>query len=281
MSDNPDLFWQVNIGDYLRDTQHLNAEEHGAYLLLLMHYWIRGPLPDDDDRLALISRCSSNAWSNAQASVLAFFEHRNGHYHHKRVDRDRASAIERMQKARDKAKAAAEARWGKVSGENLAAQPRQNHASSNATSIPQALHEDMLEECQTETETEVIKRESNAREKSTAEPTLVATLIDPCFTPDETPSVTKAKEQWPPGLFDEELQTFIDHAKANARTQSDWQAAFRTWIKKTNDRMRNNYGTGIPASRANRTGERKSGFARALDDTIAGAGDNQRLLGQA
>lgn len=28
--------------DYLRKTQHLNAEEHGAYFLLMMHCWHNG-----------------------------------------------------------------------------------------------------------------------------------------------------------------------------------------------------------------------------------------------
>ena len=33
------IWMPVYIGDYLRDTQDLSAEEHGVYFLLLMHYW--------------------------------------------------------------------------------------------------------------------------------------------------------------------------------------------------------------------------------------------------
>jgi uncharacterized protein YdaU (DUF1376 family) len=46
------------VGDYLADTADLTAEEYGAYLLLLMHSWKNGPLPNDLSPLARIAALS-------------------------------------------------------------------------------------------------------------------------------------------------------------------------------------------------------------------------------
>jgi len=39
------------VADYLADTAHLGALESGVYLHLIMHYWLKGGLPDDADYL--------------------------------------------------------------------------------------------------------------------------------------------------------------------------------------------------------------------------------------
>lgn len=44
------------VGDYLGDTGHLTTAQHGAYLLLMMHYWRKGELPDDDRQLSKITK---------------------------------------------------------------------------------------------------------------------------------------------------------------------------------------------------------------------------------
>ncbi|EBU7151572.1 hypothetical protein DKU94_23725, partial [Salmonella enterica subsp. enterica serovar Typhimurium] len=51
-------YMQLYIADYLADTMHLSAEEHGAYLLLMFNYWQTGrAIPKS--RLAKIARISS------------------------------------------------------------------------------------------------------------------------------------------------------------------------------------------------------------------------------
>lgn len=97
------------VGDYLGDTMHLRMAEHGAYVLLMLHYWRNGPLPDDDRALAAIARAERKEWAEAGPVVRAFFIPRDGKLHHKRIDAERAKASALA----GKRSAAASARWGK------------------------------------------------------------------------------------------------------------------------------------------------------------------------
>lgn len=79
-------------GDYRADTAHLTAAEHGAYLLLIMHYWDHGSLPDDDARLARIAACSHEEWMAMRPTIRAFF---HDGWKHKRIDSEMAKSLER------------------------------------------------------------------------------------------------------------------------------------------------------------------------------------------
>lgn len=98
------------IGDYLADTMHLTAAEHGAYLLLIMHYWRSGPLPDDDRTLAAIARTERKEWSQISGTVRQFFQAESGRLRHKRIDREMSAAGTHVEQRRAAGKASAEAR---------------------------------------------------------------------------------------------------------------------------------------------------------------------------
>jgi len=95
-------FMPFYIGDYLRDTQHLSAEQHGAYLLLLMACWTYGSLPDDDRQLASIAKLSWRKWLRFSSKFENFFAKKSdGLWHQKRIDLERQRA-ENIREVRSK-----------------------------------------------------------------------------------------------------------------------------------------------------------------------------------
>jgi len=71
------------VGDYLGDTGHLTTAQHGAYLLLMMHYWRKGELPDDDRQLSKITKLPLRTWCEYRATLQDFFHEG---WKHKRID---------------------------------------------------------------------------------------------------------------------------------------------------------------------------------------------------
>lgn len=91
------IYW----ADYLADTMHLNAEQHGAYLLLLAAYWRRGaPLSDDDKYLSAVARLSLKKWKMVRPIVAAFFSQKDGVWTHKRVNLEILRSSDRLKFAR-------------------------------------------------------------------------------------------------------------------------------------------------------------------------------------
>lgn len=135
----PDTWMPIYWGDYLKHTGHLSTVEHGAYLLLIGHYWSSGaPLPDDDAKLRRIAKVETAAqWKKLRPTVAAFFTIGGGVWKHGRVDRELGAASKRSADAKAKAERAAKARWGGQHDDIPEAQlgAFDDDAPSNATSI--------------------------------------------------------------------------------------------------------------------------------------------------
>ena len=116
----------IHIGDYKRDTGHLRAAGHGAYLLLLFHHWSTGSLPDDDDQLSAIACMSPAEWKRARPIIEKFFNRdQPGVWIHGRVEEDLEKAHESYQKR---------AKAGEKGGK---AKAKTEQSSSNATAGPE------------------------------------------------------------------------------------------------------------------------------------------------
>jgi uncharacterized protein YdaU (DUF1376 family) len=85
-----DHWMRFNVGDYLADTMHLSTIQHGAYLLLIMHYFKRGELPVTESGLARIAKIPLRQWRLHSPLVMALFRHDNDAWKHKRIDAERA-----------------------------------------------------------------------------------------------------------------------------------------------------------------------------------------------
>lgn len=112
----------IHIGDYKRDTGHLRAAEHGAYLLLLFHHWSTGELPTDDRQLSAIACMTAAEWRKAKPILSKFFDEG---WRHGRVEEDLAAAKASYEK---RAKAGSEGGKAKAIGKQ---------SSSNATAGPE------------------------------------------------------------------------------------------------------------------------------------------------
>lgn len=73
----------LDVPDYLADTRHLGALEHGIYMLLIMHYWQTGGLPDDEKQLARIACATPTEFRGARPIIEKFFL---PGWKHKRID---------------------------------------------------------------------------------------------------------------------------------------------------------------------------------------------------
>jgi len=231
-----DTWMPLYIGDYLADTMHLQGAEHGAYLLLLMHYWRNGPLPDDDKVLAGIARIKRREWDNEVGpTVRAFFAIQDdGRLHQKRMDEEKM----RAENLSEKRRAAANVRHkpkpttpsnGPIhdmqmhSNEDAIAQQLDTHARTCASASPSQSQR-----------TEERKERGNPAGSSRAH--------------TRTPARGKAlPEDWHPngqafaladslGLDPEDVTTeatkMRDWARHRGEAGKDWDARFANWLRK-------------------------------------------------
>ena len=126
-----DIWMPIYIGDYIRDTQELTAEEHGAYFLLLMHYWQKdGKIGKDINRLSMVSKTTEETTSYLLEN---YFNLNNGNYKNKRADIEMKAAEARSNAARKNI----QKRWDKQKNDTIVI-PRYNDGNTidDTESIP-------------------------------------------------------------------------------------------------------------------------------------------------
>jgi uncharacterized protein YdaU (DUF1376 family) len=123
------------VSDYLADTMDLTTLQHGAYLLLIFAYWRKSaPLPDDDNRLAAITKTTPAEWKRIRPVMASFFTISDGVWRQKRADVEIATALAKSAERSAAGKRGAESKHGK--GRGLAngktvAEPPEDVGSAN------------------------------------------------------------------------------------------------------------------------------------------------------
>lgn len=138
-------YYQHHIGDYRKDTSHLNLLEHGIYRQLLDWYYLdESPLPPDIKKIRRSVSARKGDEKDALDNVLAdFFELDASGYTHSRCDRE----LERIYDKSEKARVSVQARWDKKKAKDEAndttgirsAYERNTDVKQNATK-PQQTH---------------------------------------------------------------------------------------------------------------------------------------------
>jgi uncharacterized protein YdaU (DUF1376 family) len=196
------------VADYLADTSHLSTVEHGAYLLLIMHYWQSGGLPAEDRKLARIARLNEREWTGIRETIAEFFD---DNWQHSRIESELAKAEDKISKRSAAGKAGAAVRHKQTLSK------RKTNASQ-----PQPQSEDK-------------KEDASASSKESAR--RGSRLPDGWMPTDKQRDALKT-EGFTDADLDRELPRFRDYwiAKPGAGGRKlDWDATFRNWLRKAHD----------------------------------------------
>lgn len=205
---------QLYPADYLADTAHLNAAQHGAYLLLIMNYWQTGaPLKDSNVRLANVARMSQQEWIEARELLEEFFEIKDGEWVHHRIERDLSGVYSKSKNASMAGKASAEAR-------------RIKRLTNVATNVQRNVNH-------TDTDTDTDKREDQKlATQPEASPGVCEVFDGFKFTfPDQ--QLLKWKEAYPKTDVESEIKKAAVWAAANPKkTKKNWARFMNSWLAK-------------------------------------------------
>jgi uncharacterized protein YdaU (DUF1376 family) len=129
-------------GDYMRDTAHLSVVEHGAYTLLLDHYYsTNGPLPESYGTLIRICRAYDDVEQDAVKAIADqyFPIGPDGKRHNKRADEQLLEMNEKRKVLSEAGKRGMKKRWKKQANNeanNEANNQANNEANNQAIAYP-------------------------------------------------------------------------------------------------------------------------------------------------
>ena len=144
------IWMPLYIGDLQAKFARMTAEQIGAALLLMMDFWKNGAIPHDLATVCSITKLSQQTKAKTLLNTLLaleLFEVESEQIHSNFLTSLKSQALQNQQMKSDKAKNAAQARWGK-SASNAQASTKQRKV--NAQAAPEkspSITQVMLEPC--------------------------------------------------------------------------------------------------------------------------------------
>lgn len=225
------------VADYLADTAHLSAAEHGAYLLLIMNYWQRcKPLPNDDRKLARIARMTDDEWAVSKDNISEFFHVSGDEWRHSRIENEISIVSEKSAKAKASARASVEARATNAertlsersTNAELLGKDRigKNSISSLRSDSADAPQNDFDLNSQIQ-----VKPEPIAKPKTPKPPKPVKTALDQNASPTADDRAYAANLGMTDTTLSNEWEKFkLNHLSRQTRAVS-WAMTWQTWVR--------------------------------------------------
>lgn len=194
------------FSDYLADTSHLSTTEHGAYFLLIAHYWAHGGLPADEAVIARITRMTARQWSRSRDILRSLF---GDNWRHKRVDIELKQAIEksRINSANAKRRHSGRTADAQRSDTQLQLQPQSEKKEERVRGV------------------DVVSREAKPRAKRAR----ARSLIAEDWKPSEQDTAYSISRGFTEQQISDMAAEFAPHHRAKGNEMADWHAAWCKW----------------------------------------------------
>lgn len=245
-------WFPFHIDKYLGDTMTLDTEGHGAYLLLMLHYYRTGEPPRDNDRtLAAIARLPMNRWLDRRPDIEAFFTPKDGLWRHERIEKELLEAGSKLASSRARAKvasAASHAKQGhKPAPSQPGASPEPKTSLGPAPKQPQASSKPASSQPQANTLTLTLKKESLSTDRDAISgegqepdvpdcshkiPEDIGTSVPVDFWPEPNRIAACKFDGATDEVIRQEVEAFIDDKRAKGHISNDWDATWGGWWKR-------------------------------------------------
>lgn len=230
-------YYQFNIGDYMRDTQHLDELEDLAYRRLLdLAYMSEQPLPLDVKEVARRIRMRSECERIAVVLREFFIETDDGYINSRAM-----GSIEAYKAKADKARASARARWNKnndLADANALRPDCEKDADGMLTNNhkPITIKQDQENKDLSDSANQTAKRKGSR-------------LADGFIVPDEWKAWASEQFKGLGSGVERIASDFVDYwiAVPGAKgVKLDWFATWRNWVRRDLDRRKPGRGGDLP-----------------------------------